>query len=301
MSTITAQPRGTQSAAANLPSATVTAKTVTPVNAPAAQPAVAPVATPTVTPPATPEVAKPTATEEQQKFLQLARKEKAARERERQLDAREALIAQRDKEIEDAKSWRIRFTKEPLAVMNEAGITYDQLTQHILASGNQTDPNIVKLQAELTQIKKLQEEQLEATKNEQKNAYDRAVKQITVDVDKLVRDNPEFELTSQMNTQAAVVKLIETTFNEEGYLMSTEDAAKEVENWLEEQLLLGVKSKKIQGKITPVSQEVSQPATVTPKPVTTITNQVVQASTKPLTANERRARAIAAFNGQKTN
>ena len=118
---------------------------------------------------------------------------------------------------------------------------------------------------------------------------------IEADVNLLVDSDPEFETIKATNSSQEVVRLIERVFNEEGTILSVEEAAKTVENALLEQTIKQMQRlnqvKKIQSKLAPalVAEKLTTPA----KPGKTLTNAM--GVSRQLTARER---AILAFNNQ---
>ena len=112
------------------------------------------------------EATKPTAEAETQLPAHvaqaIARKEKALRQRQRELESREQSFKTTQSELEAVKSWRERLSNDPLAVLNEAGIDYDTLTQAILNQGSPENVQLQKMQREILNLKKAQEEALQA-------------------------------------------------------------------------------------------------------------------------------------------
>lgn len=245
------------------------------------------------------------------KFAALAKREKAVREATRAFQAEKAKLQEQLKEIEAAKSWKESLTKNPLQVLQDAGITYDQLTQIMLNQPPQGDPELLKIQKELEAVKAAQEQERQRAEQHQKSQYEQAKKQMAIDAKAYIASNPEFEAIANGGDEAieAMVALIEHDFNEKGSIPSIEEVAREIEDALVEEEFNRVQRamnlKKIQAKLKPPvppaeAEQTPAPQAQTPQTQTTLSNRMVQSTTKPMTARERRERAIAAFMGQKT-
>lgn len=249
-------------------------------------------------------------------FAQLARQEKALRlkaqqqdqaikAREQAIEAREAAAAAKDNQYKSGYIQADRLKADPLSVLAEAGLSYDQLTEQLL---NQvpTDPrmqaHIAKLEARIEELSAKSESTEKTYKEQQTQAYQAAVRQIEMDVKSLVNSNPEFETIKHTGSAKDVVDLITETYDKDGVLLTVEEAAQEVENYLMEQALKLTKIEKIKkqmaqgnanspsnapGKIAGKSNEQQQ------QPMKTLTNAA--SSSRQLSAKER---AILAFKGE---
>lgn len=245
-------------------------------------------------------------------YAVLARKEKAIRQREQQVKAREAAIKAQEqpKAPEPAKPEvdlskfvdRDRLVKDPFTVLNELGLNYDQLTELAL---NAPRPEQMALYNEINSLKselKTLRGETESTKKsfeeQQNQSYKQAVDQIRTEARSVIKNDQNFELIRTTNSLNDVVSLIEKTFNQDGILLTVEEAATEVENYLANEAIKLAKTKKIQQRLAPKAA----PAAQAPQKSTgdnkqqqakTLTNAA--SSTRPLTARER---ALLAFEGK---
>lgn len=236
------------------------------------------------------------------KFAALARKEKAFRQREAQLKAREEAIKTKETTPSfDEKAFTERMKADPWATLSSYGLTPDEITEAML---NQPKPEAVaikKLEAKLQDFETKFQEPITKFEQQQTQAYEQAVKQIRNDTKILIDSDPTYEMIKTKNASEAVVELIKQSFDESGVLMSVEEAAKEVETYLADQLFEDVKQaqgiKKIQERLAPPVTAQQQP--IPKQPLKTLTNAVSAPSSKPtLTEKERVQRAILAFKGQ---
>ncbi len=244
-------------------------------------------------------------------YATLARKEKALRAKavqtEQVIKAREAALVAREEAFKTKESEyqtkyisKDRLSQDTLNALAEAGLTYDQITELMLTQNSperkaQSEYE-KRLDAKLQELERKQQESVKAVENQQSVAYQQAIKQIKADTTTLVSANPEFEAIKETNSINDVVELIERTFKQDGILLSVEDAAKQVEDYLVEEAFKLTKLKKIQQRLTPAPKPAevkSQEPPKQPQTLKTLTNAV--ASNGRVSARER---AIAAFKGQ---
>lgn len=253
-------------------------------------------------------------------YAQLARAEKALRakqlqqnqelsKREAEIEAREKALAAKDAQYNQGYISKDILKNNPLRALAEAGISYDDITNQILNTQNvdpRTEATISELKAEIQALKQQNEESSKQRQSEQEKQYKQAVAQIRRDVQRLVDANDDFETIKATGSYDDVVELIEQTYKDEGYIMTNEEAAKMVEDYLIEEALKITKINKIKSKLNLGTGKVETKEVKTqdtqgqqkqqeaPK-MKTLTNDAA-VNTRPLSAKER---AIAAFNGQK--
>lgn len=237
------------------------------------------------------------------KFAALARQQKMIRQQQIQVQEQRKAIEADRQQIDQAKAWKQRLTQDPYGVMLESGLTADQVAALMLQQPNPEDQKYSQLQNELKAIKQSQEQAKLEVKRVQEQQYEDAKKQIRTDVEHLVRADESYETIQAMGASEAVVALIEETFNKDGRLMTIEDAAKEVEDYLIEEAMKIAQIKKIKARFNPAPDPVPQKQlnTQQPQQLRTLSNRAMTATAQPLTNRERRERAIAAFMGKITN
>lgn len=259
------------------------------------------------------EAQKPQDEMQSKQLAALVRREKALRAKAQQQEqawkAKEAELAAKEQELRQKEASfdqtkyisKDRFKQNPLEVMAETGLSYDELVQQVL-NQQPLDPRvnaqISKLEAEIKRLQEANENNQKSQQKAQDDAYQAAVKQIRTEVTKLTSSDPNYETIKATNSINDVVELIERTFREEGVMMTVEEAAQEVENYLIEEAEKLFKINKIKSKFqsasTPVKTEQKQPAQPQQQqPMKTLTNAT--ASTRTLSARER---AILAFKGE---
>lgn len=273
--------------------------------------------------PATSEETKVDASKEASKdplssqYAVLARKEKALRAKvqeqnaamqakEAALKAREDALSAKDNQYKQGFVSKEDFAKNPWKYLAESGITYDQLTEMAL-NQSKADPAVTaKLEALEAQLKSEREERLKYEESFKKNqeeqqsaAYKQAVETIRRDASTLVKSNAEqYEMIASTESVNDIVDLIEQTWKEDQVLMTVEEAAAEVEKYLEEEALKLARLKKVQNKLqTPGAKTVTfkeSEANQAKQPqMKTLTNAI--GAQKPISARER---AILAMRGE---
>lgn len=250
-------------------------------------------------------------------FAQLARQEKALRAQAQAIKAKETALAAREAELAaktapqapDMTNYidKNRFKTDPLSVLEETGLSYDELTQQLI-NRQPTDPRVTStIQRLEAKIASLEEQNKTAQKSQvesQQQAYNAAVKQIKMDAISLVKSDPSFETIKATGSIDDVVELITETYNKDGILLTVEDAAQQVEDYLVEEYTKLAKIDKIQKRLQAANSN-KQPATTVkqtqppktqtqPQTMKTLTNNT--SSSRKLTAKER---AILAFKGEK--
>lgn len=247
----------------------------------------------------------------------LARREKAIRakaqqqneqlkQRETQLAAREAALAERENKRQDVDLSQYipksQLKDSVVETLEAEGLSYDDVTQQFVnrQPRNPRYEQIIEKQEQ--RMAKLQEKIDSFEKNQvetQTQSYNAALKQIERDTQTLVSTEPDaYEMIKATNSVKDVVDLIEATFKEEGRVMSVEDAAAEVEEYLVEEAMKLANTKKIKSRYsTSATQESDSKQTPSPntqkQPMKTLTNSV--SSTRQLNSRER---ALLAFEGK---
>lgn len=251
-----------------------------------------------------------------QRLEALTRREKALT-RERQALAREKAqssqagqlqqqLDQLRRENTQMKGFVQRFYREPVQVLNEAGVHGDVITHGLLNGGSRDAVSLRAVQAQIAQLSE-QNKALETKLTEgQQVQYDQAKIQIRNDAETLIaQDAVNFEAIAAEGDEAldAIVELIEQTFEKEDRIISVKKAAEEVENFLIEEAIKMQGLKKVQaklGQVTPGGQPQGGPA-IQSGP-TTLSNRGLPAPAPKgrRTEKERIAAAIQAFESART-
>lgn len=210
-----------------------------------------------------------------------------ARER-RALQVEKKALVDREKSIADEARAQIisQLKVKPLGLMQEHGVTYDQLTQELL--GNQINPEVEALKAEIKALKEGVDEKFSAseTKHNEQNVHYVANK-----LDALLDQNDEFELLKEADGKVEIVSRIIDHYEKTGVERNVADVAKEYQEELYAELARYAKLKQVQGRLMPT--EPLQPQPQTQQGMRTLTNKD---TARP--QMDRKQRAILAMQGQ---
>lgn len=251
----------------------------------------APVETPT-TPESVPAPPK------DERMVELERKERAIRAQAKQLaqekaalEAQKASLAPANKPgAMTAEEWKAQFLQDP----TKLGISLDEMASKYLSQPSEEAQKIARLEAKLAEMEQATVKSREEMTAAQQQAYDNALKQIETDARRLIESKPqEFEAISAEGAHKAVVDLIERTYKEENILMSVEEAAQEVENYLLERAVKLAGLTKVRAKTATPAPSQEAPVTKTPNQQQTLTRAI--SSTQGLSRIER---AKLAFQGK---
>lgn len=224
----------------------------------------------------------------------LARKEAKIRQQELALKADKDAIATERAEIAKLKDLKTKLAAKDYSVLDEIGVSYEEWTNYLINKGETSKPEveaIKKLEDEIKGIKTANEQQV----NKQ---YEATVNQYKRDIKNAVESNPEFDSIKSQKAEEHVLKHILDTFNEDGEILTVDQACKEVETAILEEAREYLKLTKIQSEIKPKVEEKILPP---PKQsLRTLTNQATQVNPSTprnqfqhLSPKERLAQAIA--------
>lgn len=230
---------------------------------------------------ATPEEMKPLSPQ----FAALARQRRALQVKERELLAKEQAMTS-DGQGNGHTEVFARLKAEPLSVLREAGVTYDDLTNAILNQSS-VNPEIETLKNEIKSLKE----------GIDKNFADRETQseqQVLTEMRKealsLATQGDEYELIRNQNGIKHVMSLIERTYRATGEVLEVSEAMNLVESELLKDAMKVANMNKIKKSFLPQPQV--QPQQQSQPVMRTLTNR--DTAIPPLS---RTARAIAAFNG----
>lgn len=213
-------------------------------------------------------------------FAELAKRRRALQLQERALAEKEkALAAQTGNGAIDLA----RLKSQPLSVLQEAGIMgdqfYNELTEHLLA--NQSNAEIRALEAK---VKAIEEGVDKKFVEKDTQARQQALAEIRRSVEQISSQSDKFKFVKAQRKIPDVMTLIERTYDQEGWLMSEEQALQEVEEYLKQDF------DKLRSLYEPPQAPVPQPQPKQQMGMRTLKNT----DTAPI-ALSRRARALAAF------
>lgn len=248
--------------------------------------------------------AAPEANSEQQqpdpRLAAFAQKERQLRKMQMEMQAEKAKWEQEATKYQTDYLPKSRLQEDPLSVLSEMGYDTEKLSQLLLNAPNANDPTVRMFQSK---IKALEEKQAAIERKAQESTqtqFEQAKKQIANEAKLLVDGSADYETIKSAGMHDAVTELILQTFEKTGVLMDVSEAAQQVEEHLVNEGMKFAQIGKIQKRLQPQEPAQAKPGQPNQQ-VKTITQNMTQPSSgKSMTQAERRARAIAAFNGNRS-
>ncbi len=217
-------------------------------------------------------------------FAALAKQRRALQVKEREIADREKALTERSPTQGDAVD-RARLKADPLGVLLEAGVTYEQLTEAVLANNSGATPEIQALKAQLKALEEGVDKKLTDRDSQQEQ---QALAEMRKEALQLVAEGDDFELVRETKSVPDVLKLIEQTYRKTGEVLDVREALRLVEEELVKDIMPLANLSKVQGQLAPRPAQPQQQQ----RQIRTLTNR--DTASVPMSA---KARALAAFNG----
>jgi hypothetical protein len=214
-------------------------------------------------------------------FAALAKQRRALQLKEQELTAREEAF--KKSSSTEGKIDLAKLKSEPLRVLLENGVTYDQLTEAVLANQHGYNPEVQALKDELQSLRT----GVEKTFADRDSQAEQQVKaEMTREADILVASGQDFELVRETKSVPDVIALVERVYKEQGRLLDVREALQLVEDELLADSLKFAQLEKVKAKLAPPAPAAK------PQQMRTLASN--DSASQPMTAKQR---AIAAFNG----
>lgn len=221
----------------------------------------------------------------------IAKQRRALQVKERELADREKAFKERENPQASSQDIIAKLKSDPLSVLQANGVTYDQLTEAILASQSGNTPDIRRLEAE----QKALEERFDKKLSDREAAQETAVlAEMRREAELLIKEGDDFETVRATKSVDDAMDLIKRTYKSTGEVLDVTEALKLIEDELVNDILKVANLKKVQNKLRPPEVTVPQVQQSQNKLLRTLTNR--DTSSVPL---DRKARAMKAFYGQK--
>lgn len=228
----------------------------------------------------------------------IARQKRMLQLKEQELVAKEKALTTQPAG-QTLEEYKARIKANALSVLQEEGVTYDQLTEQILAT-NQENAKISALETKIASLEKGLQDQGRSQTEKDAQTEKQVLAQLTRDATSLVSEGDAYEMVREAGYAPKVVELIHKVYKKTGELMDTAEAANLVEAELLEEALQFAKLKKVQSRLNQAAPAQTKPAAAPqagePKKQTmrTLTNRDGSTSL----SLDRRQRAIAAMEGR---
>ncbi len=211
----------------------------------------------------------------------LAKQRRALQVKERELLDKEKALQAPGQSVSELKT---RAQSNALSVLQELGISYDQLTNELIAKQSNGDTEAIESRF------KFLEKTIEDRFAEKDTAQEQAVfDHMKKTVDKIAFSSEKYKFIRESKSQDDVMDLIRREWKENGEVLSEEEAMDAIESELRED---AKRYAKLIGELEPTTPPPAQP--VPQQGMKTLTNRD---SARP--QSNRRQRALAAFLGQK--
>jgi hypothetical protein len=217
-------------------------------------------------------------------FAALAKQRRALQVKERELAEREVKMAKPAEQSDDFVS-KADILSNPLKIF-DLGLTYDQLTEAILANQSGVTPEIKALKEELKRVK---EDVNKTLTDRDTQAEQQVLAEMRKEAESLIKQGDTYEMVRETGSLKHVMQLIYQTYKKTGEVLGVNEALDLVETDLINETLKVAKSNKIRSKLAPESVPAPQSQG---KQMKTLTSR--DGASIPL---DKRARAIAAMNG----
>lgn len=209
------------------------------------------------------------------KVSAIARREQAQRQRETNLKQREKDLASKLADADKFAALKAKIAAKDYSAAEEMGLTYEEYTNHLVTKQSEKNPQEerqLKLEAEIALLKKSQEESV-------LREYESNQKLWKQEITRVVDGSDDFSSIKELGAYDAVLEHINESFEEDGIELTTEQAAKEIEELLVE------RASKF-ASISKVKKQFSEGAPVIPRgklgAPKTITQNMTVSSQRPV-------------------
>lgn len=230
-------------------------------------------------------------------FAALAKQKRALQLKEQEILAREQALNTQSTGMKSLEEYRARIKANALSVLQEEGVTYDQLTEQILASNQGDGVAYSKLESDIKAIKEGLENQTKTLAQRDADTEKQVLSQIGKESDELIASGDDFEMVREAGYGPKVVELIHKTFKQTGELLDVTEAATLIENELLEDSLKWARLKKVQSRLAPVQEKQPQPVQQD-RPNTKVMRTLTNRDGSSSASMSKRERAIAAMEGR---
>ena len=244
------------------------------------------------------------------RFAFLAKKEAAIVRQRHELKAQmEAMTSQRSEmdklraEIDEVKGRKASYRSNPLAALEDAGLSYKELTDFILNNNTvSTESQIKALQDKISEVENArQRDHQEREEHSKRQAAEREVQVIAEfknEISNFISSKKDdYELTNLYESSDLVYDTVEAYFEKTSKVLSIPEACQLVETYLEKQVEKSLQTKKLGSRFQKPAEPIAKQDPSAPR--RTLNNQTYTSSTpslvSPKVENDRMSRALAAL------
>jgi len=209
-----------------------------------------------------------------QRFAALSRREKEL--------ARKAAEVKALHENEEYKAYMTaKQSRNPIQALQSLGMSFEDAAKYVLNEGKQEPPTVEQQLQELKdQIARAEQERVSREEKARQDYLEQTIDNHKQEIGQYVQANADkYELIAANDAQETVFEVIQEYYNKYNKLMSIDEAADKVEDWLTDRSRQLFKLKKFQ-PVTPTEEaqpETPARAEIKPKIGMTLTNSNVTA------------------------
>lgn len=251
-----------------------------------------------------------------EKLELLSRRERQIYRQRMEIEARAKQLEAEKADIEKFKTIKTTAKQNPLRYLQEAGLTYDEITQFVLNGGQVSEKSELEaLRDEFRQMREAQESKekqaQESQTQAQRQAEEQRISEFKDEITEFIENNKAtYELSSMRDATDDIFTTINDAYvislnewHKNGRVgrppgpMQIKEAADIVEEFYEKEVLRLTESQKLKAKLNPQPTESGQQSR---QPSKTLTNNMAStaASVVPAkTDNDRMQRALAKLSG----
>lgn len=184
----------------------------------------------------------------------LARKEQAFRRQQQELKAKEQALEAERQEIAELKALKSKLANKDYSDLEKLA-PYDEYTNYLIEKSSSTTPE----QEEIKKLRSEIEEVRDSHKKEIDQRFEAAVNERRKAVTSLVDSDPAYSSIKELKLQEAVVQHILDTWEHDSVDLPIEQAAKEVEELLNERAAKFASLSKFKSQQKPVEEKKELP------------------------------------------
>lgn len=205
------------------------------------------------------------------KISAIARKEAAQRQREQALLQREKSLEAKLANAEKYEKLQAKIASKDYSAADELGLSYEEYTNYLLnkqAGEKPEEQRFRQVEEKLSQFEKAQEEKVNREYEVNQSLWKK-------EISKVIAENDAFLNIRELKAEDKVLQHINDSFDQDDVELTVEEAAKDIEEYLDEYANKIASLSKVKGKFN--EAKTLGPPRSQPK---TITNQMAPSSTK---------------------
>lgn len=198
----------------------------------------------------------------------LARKEAKFRQQEQAFKAEQAKLETERAEISKLKDLKTKLDAKDYSILDSLGVSYEEWTNYLISKGEAEKPELQAVKALEEKVKTLEESQ----KSQVSKQYEATIEQYKRDIKSTIEANAEYSSIKEKKAEGYVLQHILDTFNEEGEILTVDQAAKDIEEAIIEEAKEWQSLSKLKAAIEPEKKQLPAPRSG----LRTLTNEVTQ-------------------------